>query len=277
MHRQEPGLRVGCSGWQYRHWRSAFYPATLPTSHWLPYYASRFDTVEINNTFYRLPDAATFVRWREALPAGFLAAIKASRFLTHMKKLVNPAEPLERLFSRAAGLGECLGPVLYQLPATLRRDLPRLDAFLSLLPRRLADASGRERPIRHVMEFRDPSWYEPEVFEVLVRHGVALCLHDRAGSPTPEIAVGPFIYVRFHGSSGAYHGGYAREDLAARARWLAIQHASGRDIFVYFNNDIGARAPADAITLRALLFDAVTASARSASRPRAAAARSGDP
>ena len=274
MNPRELQLRVGCSGWQYRHWRGNFYPAELPTTRWFAHYAAIFDTVEVNNTFYRLPETGTFERWRETMPDRFVAAIKASRFLTHMKKLLNAEEPIKRLFGRAAALGPRLGPVLYQLPPSMRRDLPRLENFLAKLPRHIALAGQRRRAVQHAIEFRDPSWYVPETFAALEHHGVALCLHDRAGSATPEIAVGPFIYVRFHGTSGAYHGGYPDPDLEARAVWLARQHLAGRDVYAYFNNDIGGMAPRDALTLRRMVHDALRASGRSASRSRAEAARS---
>ena len=136
--------RVGCSGWNYKSWRGRFYPRDLPVARWLEYYAARFDTVEINNSFYRLPDRSTFTSWRARVPPAFLFAVKASRFLTHMKRLLDPDDPLERLFSSVSGLGRRLGPVLYQLPPTLAIDLPRLDRFLRALPRSSSDV---ERPV----------------------------------------------------------------------------------------------------------------------------------
>src|SRR6267142_1690962 len=169
-----PSIRVGCSGWQYKHWRGDFYPADLPQSRWLEYYAARFDTVEINNTFYRLPKAATFTVWGRRAPRGFVYAVKASRFLTHMKKLKEPDEPIRRFFSRATHLGRAFGPVLYQLPPGWPVNLERLETFLKALPCRR----------RHAMEFRDPSWHSDAVFALLRRHEVALCLHDMAGSAT---------------------------------------------------------------------------------------------
>jgi uncharacterized protein YecE (DUF72 family) len=276
---RSPALIIGCSGWQYRHWKGLFYPEKMPVARWFDHYATVFDTVEVNNTFYRLPEKATFIRWRAMMPDGFLGAIKASRFLTHMKKLKDPEEPLHRLFERAQGLGPRLGPVLYQLPARFPADRGRLEHFLSVLPRRLQGDQPGDAPIvlQHAIEFRDPSWYVPETFDVLERHEVALCLHDRAGSHTPDIAVGPFIYVRFHGPSGAYHGGYDDEALRAKAIWLQAQHAAGRDVYAYFNNDIGGMALRDAVTLRSLIQanDDATASGCNVSRSRAAAARSG--
>ena len=157
--KRPPVLRVGCSGWQYRHWRGEFYPDAVPASRWLEYYASHFDTVEINNSFYRLPTAATFATWRERVPPGFVYAVKASRYITHLKKLQDPVDPLERLFSRAVKLRRTLGPVLYQLPPSWPLNLGRLRKFLAALPKRR----------RHAVEFRDPSWYVEEVFESLPR------------------------------------------------------------------------------------------------------------
>jgi uncharacterized protein YecE (DUF72 family) len=238
--------RVGCSGWQYKHWRGDFYPADLPQARWFEHYASVFDTVEINNTFYRLPERATFAAWARRAPPGFEFAVKASRFLTHMKKLKDPEEPIDRLFSRMRALGTHLGPVLYQLPPGWKVDRERFAHFLEALPRRA----------RHVVEFRDPSWYDPSVLALMQRHGVALCLHDMPGSATERQAAGPFVYVRFHGASSRYGGGYPDEDLRRWARWLNARRDQGDDVYVYFNNDVGGHAPRDARTLRRLL-DAV--------------------
>jgi uncharacterized protein YecE (DUF72 family) len=239
--------RVGCSGWNYRSWRSRFYPADLPVSRWLPYYSSVFDTVEINNTFYRLPEAGTFASWKAQTPAGFLMAIKASRFLTHVKRLKEPDEPLTRLFTRASAMGTKLGPVLYQLPSNFHRDIDRLATFLETLPVR--PVGGRRRP-RHVMEFRHPSWYETEVFDLLTKFEVSLCLHDKADSRIDSPFIGPSVYVRFHGTSGHYHGSYTDRALATWAGRLVEQWRSGRDVYAYFNNDPDAVAPGDAMRLR---------------------------
>ena len=236
--------RIGCSGWNYASWRGTFYPRDVPARAWLEYYAERFDTVEVNNTFYRLPERATFAQWSRRAPPRFLMAVKASRFLTHMKRLRDPEEPLDRLFSRASALGAHLGPVLYQLPARFTIDLARLDAFLSALPRRV----GSHR-VLHVMEFRDPSWYVAETFDVLKEQRVALCLHDKAGSRLDGPFDGPFVYVRFHGTSGHYQGSYPEATLEGWARRLAEQVRDGRRVFAYFNNDPGAAAVENARTL----------------------------
>jgi uncharacterized protein YecE (DUF72 family) len=236
---------VGCSGWQYKHWRGNFYNVELPQSQWLEHYASIFDTVEVNNSFYRLPEASTFARWGSRVPARFRFAVKASRFLTHMKKLKDPEEPVDRLFSRMRPLGKRLGPVLYQLPSGWKVDAERLEHFLQVLP----------RGARHVIEFRDPSWYVDEVFGLLERHRASLCLHDMQGAASGQRRIGPIVYARFHGPSGRYRGGYSAGVLRSWAEWLRSQLVGGADVYAYFNNDVGGHAPRDALTLRGLLGD----------------------
>jgi len=234
-----PLLRIGCSGWQYKHWRGDFYPRDLPTARWLEFYAARFDTVEINNSFYRLPDAETFASWRKRVQPAFVFAVKASRFLTHMKKLQDPEDPLDRFFTRARALGSKLGPVLYQLPPHWPVNVERFEHFLKVLPARRL----------HVVEFRDPSWYRDDVLQALERHRVALCLHDMANAPTERIRVGPFVYVRFHGTT-KYGGRYSDETLADWAEWLAACLDRRVPVYAYFNNDVGGHAPRDAARLR---------------------------
>jgi uncharacterized protein YecE (DUF72 family) len=245
-----PKLRIGCSGWNYKTWSGRFYPAGLPASQWLAFYLAHFDTVETNATFYRLPAHETFASWQAQTPDGFVMAIKASRYLTHLKRLTNPEEPIARLFERARGLGARLGPVLYQLPARLERDLPRLERFLGALPRTIDADGAPDLPLQHTIEFRHPSWYEPETFALLATHGVALCLHDMAGSAIETPGVGPFTYVRFHGAAGKYFGSYGDDVLAGWARRLADEWRAGRDVYAYFNNDPDAVATHDARRLR---------------------------
>jgi len=237
--RSNISIRIGCSGWQYKHWRGDFYPAELSQSRWLEYYAARFDTVEINNSFYRLPEASTFAAWARRAPKNFVYAVKASRYLTHMKKLKDPKDPLALFFSRAKRLEHAFGPVLYQLPPNFPINLERLETFLRALP----------RTRRHVMEFRDPSWYADEALALLARHRVTLCLHDMAGSSTGKIACGPFVYVRFHGTQ-KYSGSYPDEALDSWAAWLADRYRGGCAVYAYFNNDTGGHAPRDAVRLR---------------------------
>jgi uncharacterized protein YecE (DUF72 family) len=235
--------RVGCSGWEYKHWRGDFYPADLPRARWFEHYASTFDTVEINNSFYRLPERSTFAAWGARAPDGFEFAVKASRFLTHMKKLKDPEEPLDRLFTRMRAIEPHLGPVLYQLPPGWKLNVERFVHFLDVLP------AGA----RHVVEFRDPSWYDREVCREMERRGVALCLHDMPGSATKRERVGPFVYVRFHGATSKYGGGYSDARLRSWAAWMNAQRDDGCDVYAYFNNDVGGHAPRDAITLRRVL------------------------
>lgn len=240
-------VRIGCSGWQYAHWRGDFYPASLPVARWLEHYAKTFDTVEINNSFYMLPKEPAVHGWRARTPRGFVFAWKASRFLTHMKKLKDPDEPLAILLSRAAILREKLGPILYQLPPHWPANEERLAAFVSRLPVRK----------RHVVEMREPSWYAPEIVALLERRRVALCLHDMPGSASPRAVTAPFVYLRFHGADAKYSGGYPERALRAWADWLAPQVRAWLDVYAYFNNDQGGHAPRDAVKLRDLLHRAV--------------------
>jgi uncharacterized protein YecE (DUF72 family) len=236
-------FRVGCSGWLYPHWRGSFYPKELRTSDWLARYASVFDTVELNNSFYRLPEAERFEAWRKQTPAGFLFAVKASRYLTHMRKLKEPAEPLDLFFSRARFLGSKLGPVLYQLPPRWKCDPERMATFLDALPPRR----------RHAVEFRDPSWYREDIFAMLERRRAALCIHDMRGSESPRRVTAPFVYLRFHGTGTRYGGRYPLAMLRKEAAWILGRLESALDVYAYFNNDAGGHAPRDAVRLRDLV------------------------
>jgi uncharacterized protein YecE (DUF72 family) len=232
-------IHIGCSGWNYRHWRGAFYPEGVPARRWFEHYAATFDTVEINASFYRLPTAETFLKWRDQAPPGFCYSVKANRFLTQAKKLLDCAEPLERMLGAMRHLGHRLGPILYQLPPSLRFNLDRLQAFLALLP---AD-------LTHVFEFRHRSWLVPDTVDLLDRHGASFCAHDMPGSATPRWAAGRCAYVRFHGTTGKYVGRYSEELLADWAEWMRGQAREGRSVWAYFNNDIHAHAIADAQAL----------------------------
>lgn len=252
-----PAVRVGCSGWNYKHWRGTFYPPGLPLRLWFDHYSGVFDTVEINNTFYRLPESSTFAAWRDRAPENFLLAIKASRFLTHLKRLRDPEEPVLRLFERVCQLEGRLGPVLYQLPASFQCDLTRLDDFLAVLPRTLGELNGTppRHAIRHVIEFRHPSWYVAETQAVLRAHGAVMCLHDKAGSAIAEPLDTPFVYVRFHGPGGRYFGRYDIRRMQFWADAIAAQCREGRDVFAYFNNDPEGMAVLNAQELRALVTE----------------------
>jgi len=235
-------VRVGTSGWVYNHWRGVFYPDELPQGNWFEYYARVFDTVEVNNSFYRLPSVAAFLAWRKQAPPDFVYAVKASRFLTHMKKLRDPEEPLQRFFERARHLGGTLGPILYQLPPRWQVNLSRFERFLMALPQGYS----------HVVEFRDASWLIDEVFQLMERYGVAHCIHDMRPLAIPaRVTVAP-VYIRLHGDP-AHGGDYQAATLEMWARRITAWCRQGLDVFVYFNNDIGGYALEDAQTLTNLL------------------------
>lgn len=229
-------LLIGTSGWHYAHWRRGFYPPGLAASQWLDFYARRFATVELNNAFYRLPEATTFAGWRRALPEGFVVAVKVSRYLTHVRRLREPAEPVERLMSRAGELGPALGPLLLQLPPNLRIDLPALDETLRRFP---GDA-------RVAVECRHQSWFVPELREVLARHGAALCLTATGRAHSPLWRTTDWGYVRFHRGTARPEGCFGPTALATWAGRLADLWPADADVFAYFNNDGAGCAPRDA-------------------------------
>lgn len=234
---------VGTSGWHYRHWRGGLYPPSMPTGEWLAHYAARFATVELNNAFYRLPERTTFESWRAQVPGDFIFAVKASRYLTHVKRLRDAAEPVRRLMDRAEGLGPKLGPVLLQLPPTLRADPDTLDAALRLFP----------AAIRVAVEVRHPSWDTAVVRRVLERRRAALCLADADGPRTPDWRTAGWGYVRLHHGRARPDSCYGRSALVRWATWIAERWAPDEDVFVYLNNDGHGCAPRNATQLAAQL------------------------
>jgi uncharacterized protein YecE (DUF72 family) len=236
-------LYVGTSGWQYRHWRARFYPAGVPQRLWLDYYAERFATVEINNTFYRLPPRDTFESWAKRFPADFLIAMKASRYLTHIKRLREPEEPVQRLLQHAEPLGERLGPVLVQLPPNLTVDAEQLDATLRAFPRH----------VRVAVEPRHATWFVDDVRAVLERHNAALCLVDRGSRPiTPAWRTADWAYVRFHFGRARPRSCYGRAALARWVERICELWDVTDDVFVYFNNDGEGCAVRDAVVFARL-------------------------
>lgn len=237
-------MHIGTSGWNYRHWRGAFYPDNLRRADWLDYYARRFESVEINASFYRLPEKDTLRAWMRRVPGDFLFALKASRYLTHMKKLKPAPEGRQRLFAAARTLGRHLGPILFQLPPNWRANPPRLDEFISSLP------SGG----RYAFEFRDESWWCEEVYAVLEHHGAAAVWFDLEARRSALAETADFCYLRWHGpGEKAYTGRYGRKRLRALAKTIRGWSRSGQDVYVYFDNDAAGHAPGDALTLAALL------------------------
>ena len=238
-------IRIGTSGWSYDHWRGVFYPEPLPSAERLAFYASRFETVEVDATFYRLPSEKTVMAWREEVPEGFGFSVKGSRFITHVRRLAGVEEAATLFLQRMSLLGDALQVVLWQLPPTLRRDETLLDRFLGGLP------EGR---VRHAVEFRDESWLAEEVFDVLRRHHVAHVSVSSDVMPENLTVTADFVYVRFHGTA-SYHGAYVRPALEPWARFLSDQRELGRDVYAYFNNDFEGHAPRDAARLAGILSE----------------------
>jgi uncharacterized protein YecE (DUF72 family) len=245
-------LLVGTSGWQYRDWRGDFYPAGVPVSRWLEFYADRFPAVENDGTFYRLAARTTFEQWRARTPPGFVMAIKASRYLTHVRRLSEPAEPVSRLMTAAAGLADRLGPVLLQLPPTLKANPAALANCLDEFARqfdRYPDLGSR----RVCVEFRHPSWLTDEVQSILTRHNAALCWSDRGARPLgPLWRTADWGYVRFHEGAAQPWPRYGRQSLQSWMRRVADAFPLKADVFAFFNNDQNCAAPADASALAAI-------------------------
>lgn len=237
------GIEIGTSGWHYGSWRGPFYPKEVKVRDQLAYYATRFPTTEINNSFYRLPTAKAVKEWREAVPPDFVFAWKASRYISHFRRLKDCEESVELVFGRMGGLGDTLGPALLQLPPQFHADRERLAGFLKLLPK-----GGR-----YTFEFRHESWYAPEIFDVLRDHNAALCISDHAAAPSPWEVTADFVYLRGHGPGGQYKGAYSDETLTEWAASIRGWRKAKHDVFVYFDNDQKSQAPKDADRLTALL------------------------
>jgi len=286
---------VGTSGWVYPHWRARFYPEGLPPSRWLTFVAARFPSVEVNAAFYRLQRPETFARWRTEVPPDFVFAVKGSRYVTHMLKLGGGIAPLANFFAQGVlRLGAQLGPILWQLPPMLPFTRERAEGFFARLPRDVAAAErlarrhdarlngratltapdGRVRPLRHALEVRHPSWISDEALRLLEAHEIALVVADTAGTwPLHEALTAPsFVYVRLHGAERLYASGYHDHELAhwatAARRWLS----SGRDVYVYFDNDAEAHAPRDAARLVTALGGPASRAPRGRSRTATGAA-----
>jgi uncharacterized protein YecE (DUF72 family) len=236
MARRPGNLRVGTSGYQYDGWRGRFYPKTLPKPAWFAHYAQHFDAVELNATFYRLPEAATFERWRDAAPRGFCYALKFSRYGTHIKRLKDAPNTIGLFVERARLLGPSLGPILVQLPPRWHVNTARLATFLEAAPKQY----------RWAVEFRDPSWLCDEIYALLRTHRVALCVHDLIDRH-PRVRTANWFYLRFHGDE--YAGSYSPQALSSAARRIRGHLANGYDVYAFFNNDVGGHAVRNAADL----------------------------
>ncbi|WP_346838884.1 DUF72 domain-containing protein [Microbulbifer sp. SAOS-129_SWC] len=234
-------FHIGTSGWVYPHWRERFYPAELPEPEWLSFYAGQLQSVEINRSFYRLPTRENFLCWHDATPDGFVFAVKASRYITHMRNLLQPRETLPPLLDAVAALGDKLGPLLFQLPPRWNANRERLEAFLRVLPRGL----------QVVFELRNQSWHSEEILALLADFNAAFCIYDLGGITSPREITADFLYLRLHGPVDTYRGYYDVATLRRWARWLREQRVDRA--YIYFDNDESAYAVRNALELRRLL------------------------
>ena len=237
-----PDVRIGTSGWQHDTFAGRFYPNDIAQDDWLGYYADTFDTVEVNNTFYQSPEAATLRAWRQRTPPGFPFAVKANQYITHFKKLKDPTDPVRNLYENVAPLEDDLGPILFQCPPNWHQNLERLHHFLETL----------DDTHRHVFEFRDPTWLNEETYDALAAHDAAFCIYDFGDRSTHRVMTTDWVYLRLHGTGEAYHGRYTDAELDDRADAIAYWQDEGLDVYVYFNNTAGeGHAPHDAQRLQA--------------------------
>jgi uncharacterized protein YecE (DUF72 family) len=242
--RKLTGIWIGTSGWTYDGWRGPFYPADLPKKQWLAWYSTQFATAEINGSFYRTPSLEAVAGWRDQTPREFLFAWKASKFITHWKRLAEKcANSIELMDTRLQVLGPRLGVVLFQLPARFTKNSERLASFLKMLP----------RSHLYAFEFRHKSWYDDEIFDLLHRANISLCLSDHHDAPAPWEVTARHVYVRGHGPGGRYRGNYSPRMLRAWARHIRKWRRQRRTVFVYFDNDQKSAAPKDAKALIELL------------------------
>lgn len=236
-------IRIGTSGWNYRHWKGAFYPEGLSSHEWLDYYRGTFAAVEINKTFYNLPEAEQFEHWAGTVQPQFVFAVKMSRYLTHMKKLKDPEQSVTRFFRAVSALGDHLGPVLFQLPPRWRPNLQRLENVLSVLP----------RGVDYAFEFRDQRWYTPEVYDLLRRYGASFCIYHLAGHMSPLEVTSDLVYLRLHGPGKAYKGSYDDATLREWAARFRQWRDEGRAVYCFFDNDQRGYAARDAARLQELV------------------------
>jgi uncharacterized protein YecE (DUF72 family) len=237
-------LHIGTSGWHYKHWLGNFYPAGTAPAQFLPYYMQQFDTVEINNSFYKLPSGQAFTDWMMTVPEAFVFSVKASRFITHMKKLREPQQSLALFLDRIQSLGEKLGPVLFQLPPAWHFNEERFTAFLQALP----------ATFRYTFEFRDQSWYTDRAYQLLQQYNCAFCIYDFSYHQSPVVITTDFVYVRLHGPENKYDGSYSDQALESWATYCDIWLSQGKQVYLYFDNDIHGHAPVDALRLQQMLL-----------------------
>ncbi|GAB2759949.1 DUF72 domain-containing protein [Salinimicrobium soli] len=230
-------IRIGTSGYQYKHWKGDFYPKDMPVKDWFDHYTKFFNTVEINNTFYKMAEAEIFADWRKAAPKDFCYSIKYSRFGTHRKKLKDPEGHVAYFMDRVVHLKEKLGPILVQLPPNWKPNLQRLEGFLDVLP----------KDLRLAVEIRDERWFSEELFALLKKYKAALVLHDMI-KDHPKIITADWTYFRFHGQN--YSGSYSDKNLNSVAEEIREYVSKNKDVYAYFNNDLDGHAIRNALSLK---------------------------
>jgi uncharacterized protein YecE (DUF72 family) len=236
-------IHIGTSGFHYEHWIGPFYPEGVPQKDFLEFYSRYFKTVELNNTFYQLPRPAAVEHWRQLVPDDFIFAVKASRYITHIKRLMEPHDALKIFYERIELFENKIGPILFQFPPKWNINLERLATFMKLL----------SRDYRYAFEFRNNTWYTQELYDLLEKHNAALCIYDMGQESTPQVITADMVYIRMHGAAEAYAGNYPADHLAHWADLIRKWSRKARDVYCYFNNDVKGFAVENAMTLREML------------------------
>jgi uncharacterized protein YecE (DUF72 family) len=244
-------LLIGTSGWTYSSWKGAFYPEELPSRRYLEFYSGEFSTTEVNYSFYHLPKPETYAKWAAQVPDGFVFAVKASRFITHVKRLADVEEAWTTFVENALALGSHFGPILLQFPPSFRCDRKRLAGFL----RSVQNPASKSRPLRLAFEFRHPSWFTVETYKLLRQHHAALCIADSPRYPRRDVVTADFVYLRFHGRTELFASKYTDAQLAEEVEGIRRYYGDGLDVYVYFNNDAEGHAVTNARTLRRMIAE----------------------
>ncbi len=234
---------IGTSGWSYKHWKDKFYPEDIKQKDWLNYYTKKFDTVELNGSFYHLPKKETFRNWKEVTPDNFIFSVKASRFITHNKKLKDPKEPVRNFYESANRLGKKIGITLFQLPPNLNYNHDKLKHFVKILP----------KTKRYTIEFRNQTWWNDDAFSILKKNNIAFCIFELGDVQSPKMITADFVYIRLHGPDGKYKGNYNKVLLSKWKKDIQKWNKEGKDVYCYFDNDEKAYAPNNALKLISML------------------------
>jgi uncharacterized protein YecE (DUF72 family) len=238
-------INIGTSGWNYKHWRGRFYPEDLPQKEWLNFYMKKFKTVELNNSFYRLPSKEVFTKWRVSVPDDFIFSVKGSRYITHIKKLIDPEDALKYFIQNVKGLEAKAGPILFQLPPGWELNMDRFLNFMKALPKQF----------KFTFEFRNSSWWQPEVYLLLNQYNAAFCMYELGGVLSPKEITADFVYIRLHGPGNKYQGDYDRNTLSSWAELFRLWKNKVKEIYCYFDNDQNAYAAKNALDLLKIVND----------------------